>query len=166
MTNRHHLATYLNDHLAGAVAAIELLQRLEDAQIGTPTARRIADLRADIEADREVLTSLMTRVHVTESRPRKAAAWLAERLAALKLRLDDSGDGAFRLFESLEAISLGIEGKAGLWRVLTTLRAEVPELGGPDYETLIARAEEQRERAERLRIEVARIALAGTEIIE
>lgn len=159
MAENTHLATYLNDHLAGAVAAIELLQHLETAHAGTPTARRIAELRADIEADREVLTSLMSRMDVTESRPRKAAAWLAERLAALKLRLDDSGDGAFRLFESLEAISLGIEGKSGLWRTLATLTSAAPNVGGPDYEILTVRAADQRQRAEALRLEAARVAL-------
>jgi len=161
MADNNHLATYLNDHLAGAAAAIELLQHLETAHAGTPTARHIAALRVDIEADRDVLTSLTTRMDVPESRPRKAAAWLAERLVALKLRLDDSRDGAFRLFESLEAISLGIEGKSGLWRTLATLTPEVPAVGGPDYEMLIVRATDQRKRAEALRLEAARPALTG-----
>src|SRR5689334_19609237 len=101
----------------------------------------------------------MVRLHVTESRPRKAAAWLTERLGALKLRLDDSGDGAFRLFESLEAVSLGIEGKSGLWRTLTILTSEMSDLEGPDYEMLITRAAAQRQRAEALRLEAARLAL-------
>ena len=157
----HHLATYLNDHLAGAVAAIELLQHLESAHVGTPTARRIATLRTEIESDRGVLTSLMGRLQITESRPRKAAAWLTERLAALKLRLDDSGDGAFRLFESLEAVSLGIEGKSGLWRTLATLAPNVPAIGGPDYDMLILQAADQRQRAEAMRLEAARAALTN-----
>ena len=103
----------------------------------------------------------MTQLHVTESKPRKAAAWLAERVASLKLRLDDSGDGAFRLFESLEVVSLGIEGKLGLWRTLAAVAPALPDVGSLDYETLIQRAVEQRERAEGMRLRAAQAAFAG-----
>jgi hypothetical protein len=65
-----------------------------------------------------------------------------------------------RLFESLEAVSLGIDGKSGRWRVLATLTSEVPDVGGRDYDTLILRAADQRQRAEALRLEVARVALS------
>jgi hypothetical protein len=156
-----HLATYLNDHLAGAVAALELLEHLEKAHAGAPVGRALIELRADIDADRETLASLMKRLQVTESRPRKATAWLAERLAWLKLRLDDSGHGAFRLFESLEGVSLGIEGKLGLWRTLAVIAPAVPDVNGPDYETLMRRATDQRGRAEALRLEAALAALAA-----
>jgi hypothetical protein len=158
---RDHLATYLNDHLAGAVAAIELIEQLERAHAGTPVARALVALRADIEADRATLESLMSRLHVTESRPRKAAAWLAERLAWLKLRLDDAGHGGFRLFESLEAVSLGIEGKLSLWRTLAAIATDVPEVSGIDYGMLMERATNQRGRVEALRLGAAQEALAG-----
>jgi hypothetical protein len=158
-----HLAVYLNDHLAGAVAAIELLEHVEKTQAGTPVARALSELRADIEADRVTLESFMKGLHVTESAPRKATAWLAERLAWFKLRLDDSGDGVFRLFESLEAVSLGIEGKLGLWRTLAALAPSTPEANGLDYATLMLRATDQRERAEALRLGAAVPALAATQ---
>jgi hypothetical protein len=158
-----HLATYLNDHLAGAVAAVELLEHLERARAGTPIARALSELRAEIEADRETLKSLMTRLRITESRPRKATAWLAERLAWLKLQLDDSSYGAFRLFESLEAVSLGIEGKLALWRTLATIAPAMPGVSGVDYEILMLRATDQRERAETLRLGEVPAALAATQ---
>lgn len=155
------LATYLNDHLAGAVLALGLLQHLERAHAGTPVAREVAELRAEIEADRRTLESLMTQLRIAESWPRKATAWLAERLARLKLRLDDSGDGAFRLFESLEAVSLGIEGKLTLWRTLAAVAPSVPDMSRLDYETLTLRAADQRRRAEALRLGAAMAALAA-----
>ena len=156
-----HLATYLNDHLAGAVAALELLEHLEKTHAGTPVARALSELRTEVDADREVLQSLMTRLGITESKPRKAAAWLAERLASLKLRLDDSGDGALRLFESLEVLSLGIEGKLGLWRTLAAVAVAQPDVGSVDYETLMSRAADQRGRAEKMRLRAAQAAFAG-----
>ena len=156
-----YLATYLNDHLAGAVAALELLEQLEKAHAGAAVAGALSELRTEVDVDREALQSLMTQLGVTESKPRRAAAWLAERLASLKLRLDDSGDGAFRLFESLEVVSLGIEGKLALWRTLSALAPALPGVGSLDYETLMLRAVEQRERAEGLRLRAAETAFAG-----
>ena len=155
-----HLSTYLNDHLAGAVAALELLDHLEQAHAGTPVARTVAELRKDIEADRATLEALMARLQVPESAPRKATAWLAERLARLKLRFDDPADGAFRLFESLEIVSLGIEGKLGLWRALAAAAPATPAVSGINLDSLMRRATDQRERVETMRIASARVALS------
>ncbi len=158
---REHIATYLNDHLAGATGALELLEHLETAHAGTEVGRLAAELRADVEVDSQTLESLMERLEVDRSRTRKAAAWLGEKVAELKLRLDDPAGGSLRLFESLEALSLGIEGKRSLWRALATAAEEAPELRVADYEGLIRRAEEQRSRVEAARLEVAGRALAG-----
>ena len=151
-----HLATYLNDHLAGSVVAIELIESLESSHEGTPVATFVRQLRADIEADQKELQRLMTSLEVSESRTRKASAWLTEKLTSLKLRFDDSEDGNLRLFESLEALSLGIEGKQSLWRALSAAAEASPELRILDYDLLQKRAQEQRERVESRRIEVAR----------
>src|SRR5438105_546827 len=94
-----HVATYLNDHLAGSVVALELLEHLERAQAGSPVARFAAELRADIAADRGELEVLMARLQVSVSRPRKVAAWFGEKMTELKLRLDDPSAGALRRLE-------------------------------------------------------------------
>jgi hypothetical protein len=154
-----HVATYLNDHLAGAVAALELLARLEAAHSGTTSARELAELRAEIAADRQALESLMSRLNIDESRSRKAMAWLAERAAHLKLRLDDSTEGALGRLEAFEALALGIEGKRALWRALAAAANDAPGLRGADYERLTQRAEEQRGIVEEMRLAAARTAL-------
>jgi hypothetical protein len=151
-----HLATYLNDHLAGSVVAVELMQSLESSHEGTPVATFVRKLRADIEADQKELQRLMSSLEISESRTRKASAWLTEKLTALKLRFDDSDNGNLRLFESFEALSLGIEGKQSLWRALSAAAEISPELRILDYGVLQQRAQEQRDRVESKRIEVAR----------
>jgi hypothetical protein len=156
-----HLGTYLNDHLAGSVAAVELLEHLEAAHAGTEMARFFAELRTDIEADRQELKALMERLHISESRPRKATAWLAGKFTELKMRLDDGARGPLRLLESLEAISLGVAGKLALWRALRAAAEIAPQLREADYERLARRADEQRGRVEVRRIEAARAALGG-----
>src|SRR5262245_37760811 len=154
-----HLATYLNDHLACSVAALELLEYIERANPDTPEGQFAAWLRADIAADRQELEALMARLQVAVSRQRKAAAWLAEKLTELKLRLDDPSAGAMRRLEFFEAVSIGIEGKRLLWRSLAAAAAGRPELSGTDYGRLERRAEEQRRSVESVRLVAAKAAL-------
>jgi hypothetical protein len=154
-----HLATYLNDHLAGSSAALEILDHLEAVHAERDLGPFVAPLRAEVAADRQELAALMSRLDVAESRTRKASAWFAEKLAELKLRLDDPAGGALRLLEALEALSLGIEGKRGLWGALATAAEDAPALQGVDYTRLGRRAEEQRGQVEALRLKAARRAL-------
>lgn len=156
-----HLTTYLNDHLAGSVVALELLEHLEESYAETPLGRFFAELRADITADREKLEALMGQLEISQSRTRRASAWLTEKVTALKLRLDDPADGDLRLFESLEGLSLGIEGKRSLWLALSVVAERSPHLQLLDYQELISRAEAQRSRVEEKRIETAKRALVG-----
>lgn len=152
-----HVATYLNDHLAGSTAALDLLEHLEAAHPGTEVAGVLAGLRADILADRGELEALIARLGVATSGVRQAVGWVAEKVARLKLRVDDPAGGPLRLLESVEAVAVGIHGKGSLWRAL----AAVPALRGPDYDRLAARADEQRGRIEAVRLAAARDALGG-----
>ena len=154
-----YVATYLNDHLAGSVVALELLEHLEATHAENDLIAFFKQLRTDIAADRDELQGLMERLDIGESRTRKATTWLATKLTELKLRFDDPQTGPLRLFESLEALSLGIEGKRSLWMALGAAAEISPLLRVADYERLTQRAQEQRNRVERLRITTARIAL-------
>ncbi|MBY0523872.1 MAG: hypothetical protein K2R98_10770 [Gemmataceae bacterium] len=151
-----HIETYLNDHLAGSVAALEILDRLEKAHAGTELGAFFAGLNRDITADRDELLALMKRLGTGKSAPRRVVAWFAEKLTELKLRLDDPADGALRLLESLEGLSVGIEGKRLLWRSLATVSEQDRSLQGPDYPRLERCAEEQRQRIEPRRLQAAK----------
>jgi CHASE3 domain sensor protein len=164
MANKY-VASYLTDHLAGSVMAIDLLHQLEDGRRGTQMAREFYQLRADIEADRNELRTLMNDQQIGRSRVHQTAAWIAAKLAELKLRLEDSNDGPLRLLESIEVVALGIDGKSALWRALEAAAEFSPELQGIDYKRLKRRAEKQRERAEKLRVLAAKAALATIPIM-
>jgi hypothetical protein len=101
----------------------------------------------------------MDQLEIKQSAARKAAGWGAAKFAELKLRLEDSGQGALRLLESIEAVSLGIEGKLALWRALERVAQVAPDLKKLDYTRLIARAQEQRRTAEEMRLTAAQVAL-------
>ena len=136
------------------------MENLETVYAGRPIADFIAKLRADIEVDILELEDLMGQLQISESRTRKASAWLTEKFTQLKLRLDDPAHGDLRLFESLEALSLGIEGKRSLWLALSAAAELSPQLRIADYQRLQQRAEEQRARVEDQRLELARKALS------
>ena len=117
------LTTYLNDHLAGSVAALELLGLLlSTAGEPEPYSR----LRREVEEDQQVLRELLERLGGKESRLRKAAAWLTEKLGRAKFQFDDEGRGELRTLEALEALGLGIQGKLALWRALEEVAASIP----------------------------------------
>jgi hypothetical protein len=153
-----NLATYLNDHLAGSVAALELLDHLRSAYAETPIEGFIAQLYSDIDADVAELKTVMKRLDVAEHRTRKVAAWFTEKLARLKLKVDPLA-GDLQLFEGLEVLAIGIEGKRALWEALNVVAEESPALRLADYSMLSQRAAEQRARVEHERLKAAKAAL-------
>jgi hypothetical protein len=150
------LSTYLNDHLAGSVGALELLDRLIKTYEEETLGRFFEDLRNEIEADQETLKELIQKLGEAESTVRKAGAWIVEKLSRAKIQLSEEQEGEFGLFLALEGLALGITGKQSLWRALAAASETVPQLSRLDYAGLEQRAEEQRDRVEKKRLEVAR----------
>lgn len=151
MQANERLTIYLNDHLAGSVIALEMLDDLADDP-------ELADLRREIKADRKVLEQLMSRTGVEISQPRQAAAWLTEKFGDVKLYLDDPDHGALRRLEMLETIAMGIFGKESLWASLQESAPGNPLLQAEDFPALRRRAQSQRERIEPIRLAAARAA--------
>jgi hypothetical protein len=153
------MTTYLNDHLAGSVAAIELVDHMLAVLANDERRAALAGVRRDIAEDQELLQEILHEVGGSESGIRKAVAWVAEKIGRAKLRLDDTGSGELRLLEALETVALGIQGKLALWASLATQREAWPELKRLDFDRLRARAEDQHGRIESLRLRSARAAL-------
>lgn len=150
------LSNYLNDHLAGSVGALELLDRVIDVYQGKPLERFFRDLRNEIDADQETLKELIAQLGEKESTVRKAGAWIVEKLSRAKIQLGETREGEMGLFLALEGVALGISGKRSLWRALATASETAPHLRGPAYVTLEKRAVEQHDRVEAQRLEVER----------
>jgi hypothetical protein len=149
---QHELSVYLNDHLAGSTAALELLVELRKMS----RLEAWADtLHADIAEDRQTLETLMVKTGIARSTTRQAAAWISGKLAEFKVGLDGGADGDLKRLELLEALALGIEGKRALWTALRVAAADVPGLLGPDYGDLTERARRQRDDVEEQRLEAA-----------
>jgi hypothetical protein len=150
------LTTYLNDHLAGSVGALELLDRLIGTYKEKPLEQFFKDLRTDIEADQGELRDLIEKLGEKESAIRKAGLWVAEKFSRAKIRVSDSEEDRMGLLHALEGLVLGITGKRCLWTALDAAADTVPRLRELDYTRLEKRAMEQCARIEAKRLDIAR----------
>lgn len=64
------LAVYVNDHLAGSYAGVELIRRLAKAHRGSPTGDVLQRLADEIAEDRATLKKIMKALDI---RPRRRA---------------------------------------------------------------------------------------------
>jgi len=151
-----NLPTYLNDHLADSIAAIEMIEHLIKIYEGTPIEHFCKKLCADINSDQTELRGLMRSLEIKESSARKAGAWVAEKLSRPKLGRGSEGTEQVGFLQALEGLVLGIRGKEGLWRALGEVKKSWLELQQFDLDRLEKRAIEQGGRVEAKRLEVAR----------
>jgi hypothetical protein len=155
--NDDPLATYLHDHLAGASAALDLIEALRDQHAGEPLGEFAAALHSEVSADRALVESLAERVGSSSSGLKEIAAWVTEKATRLKLSRKVAGE--LGTFEALEGLALGILGKRALWRALAVISPLDPRLGDMDFDVLVERAEAQHAQVETRRLAVARAAL-------
>jgi hypothetical protein len=154
------LAIYLNDHLAGATVGVELVRRLrssnaDDRHFGPP----LAELCAEIEADRATLEATMRQLGVPRGRVKPAGAWIGEKLGRLKLNGQLTGYSPLSRLLELELLLIGITGKRRLW---LALEHSLGASGGRfDFAQLAERAADQRERVEQLHLSAAAPALSA-----
>lgn len=149
------LSAYLNDHLAGSIGAIEMMERAIKENDGNLLARRLDELLKEIRKDQTVVQDVIERIGAMENPLKKAGAWLAEKAGRVKMGGADEPGELARL-EVLEALTMGIHGKRALWRALRVVAGKHPVLGGLDLDLLERRAVEQHDRVEEWRLEAAR----------
>lgn len=156
------LDVYLNDHLAGATAGIELAEKLAAGTEGTSAAPTFASLLADIQADQVVLEELMAALGFDEHKVKQASTWMSEKLARLRFAAAARHGEELGLLMQMEALHMGVAGKLSLWQSLQSALVANPELGRVtiDVNTLMARAKDQLARLEVERRRVAELAFA------
>jgi hypothetical protein len=151
------LVTYLNDHLGGAQVAIELLEAMRERHDDEKFREFAKALLPEIQADDQTLQSIVEKVGQDSSAVKKAGGWLLEKFARLKLGHTGSTD--FELFESLELLALGIQGKLCLWKALQVASGVDSRLRQYDFAELVRRAEQQYDNVESQRLELAQTVL-------
>jgi hypothetical protein len=152
------LASYLNDHLAGSAAALDLLQRMRATNEGNEVGETVAELHEAIKQDRAALETIMQSLDVDVSSLRQAGGRAVEKVSRVKLDEWATGDRDLSLLLETEALALGIEGKVAGWCSLKQLPAS--RLNDVDLDALVDRARQQRVTVEELRLAAARAAFA------
>jgi hypothetical protein len=148
-----HLSIYLNDHLTGSTFALEVVGHAATENEGAELGDFLAELKSEIEADRSTLEQIMSSLDASVDVVKRPVAWIAEKVARMKLNGQLIGYSRLSRLEELELLSIGIEGKRLLWVALADTHAEA--VGAELLAELIARAERQRADVERHRIAAA-----------
>jgi hypothetical protein len=143
---------YLNDHLAAATLGAALAEQIRDRHEGTHLGEVLTPIAGEIEEDRQTLLDLMERMDVSTNPVKQATGWLGEKASRVKFSGAMSGEPEQSAFLALESLTLGVEGKRSLWRVLKTVASHYPALGSTDLDDLIARAGAQHDTLERERV--------------
>ena len=152
------LGIYLNDHLAGSTGGLELMRRVAGAHRGTPDGAVLAGLAAEVGEDRDALRKIMGTLGVSEQRYKLVAAWAAEKGGRLKANGYLLRRSPLSAVVELEAMMLGVRGKAALWQVLRDLAEDEPRLDAAALGELLKRADRQGAELETLRLKHAALA--------
>jgi hypothetical protein len=159
-TSADYLAVYLNDHLAGSLAGLELARRARDSNQGSELGRTLDELATEIEAERATLREVMESLGIAVSRFKPAGAWLGEKLGRLKLNGQLRGYSDLSRVVELEGLCLGVRGKRLLWQALE--QSAGPALPEFDFAALGAQAEAQAADLDTARLKAAMLAFSGS----
>jgi hypothetical protein len=162
--NEKQLRIYLQDHLAGATAGLELARRTRGANEGTEYGPPLARIADEIEADRRHLQGVLEEFGWGGDKLKNMAAWGVEKVGRLKLNGQLTGYSPLSRLVELEGLLTGITGKWGLWVALLRLAPGEPRLDVALLERLRDRAEAQRATVEELREKAASEAFAGAAV--
>lgn len=150
------LRIYMQDHLAGSTAGLELARRTRGANEGTEYGPPLAKIADEIEADRRQLQGMMEDLGFGGDTLKNAAAWGLEKVGRLKLNGQLTGYSPLSRVVELEGLVAGITAKRALWVALLQVAPSEPRLDADRLERLRDRADAQRETVEALREKAAR----------
>lgn len=155
------LDTYLNDHLAGATAGVELFRRARHNQAGTDRGPTLATLCAEVEQDLGSLERIMSNLGIRRNTSFQVVAWFGEKAGRLKpngyvLRRSPLSDVV-----ELEALRSAVAGKTAGWQVLMLQAESDPRLAVGELESLIRGAESQARLLRELHLRAAGEKIAG-----
>lgn len=157
------LTRYINDHLAGSSGALLLVDEIAKQHDDPEAADFFTSLNGKIREDRKVLEGLLEMIDAQPSAIMKAAGGIAARVGGIKLMWEKVKPGELGMFEALEMLALGIQGKRLLWIVMRELQPWFPEWKRFNFQELELEALAQRDQVEEWRIRAAKDSLISEE---
>ncbi|MBJ8337572.1 hypothetical protein JGU71_01610 [Antrihabitans sp. YC3-6] len=147
------LDIYVGTHFVGSTGGTQLIRRIAASHHGSTDV--LDRLVREIDYDRRKLSDIMKKLDITPSRTAVLGAWLGGQVAGLQLTDRVFGRTPLTALTELEAMLLGVEGKAALWRALRLLAKEDDRLDSAELDYLLSLAEGQIAALEAMRSEVA-----------
>ncbi|MER6472353.1 hypothetical protein [Streptomyces collinus] len=141
--NKRLLGIYLNDHLAGATAGVLRSAHLARTTRGSALGQAIGPIAAEIAQDRATLLGIMQDLDMPVRRYKVCAGWAGEKLARLKSNGRLIRRSPLSTLLELEALRLGVEGKAAGWQSLRRLSDLDQRLDPAQLDQLLERARRQ-----------------------
>src|SRR5947208_10249518 len=126
------LDSYLNDHLAGSISALELIAHWADVHKGEPLGSFFVETEREIKADQDTLRDVMRNLGIEESKVRQVGAWVAEKVGRARLMIAGDEQGSLGLVLTLEGLIMGVTGKKLMWRALGATKS--PRLTSYNFE--------------------------------
>lgn len=148
-------AGYLNDHLAGCKATVDLLRAMRQQYRDEPIWKFTVEMLDEIEQDRQTLERIIAKVSPSSSHDFKdAVVRFGGKLTSFILHRDTYG--GLGTLQELELLGLGILGKKALWQALKAASSQNGHLQDIDFNRLITRARQQHAKVEEWRLTCAR----------
>jgi hypothetical protein len=144
---------YLRDHMAGANAAIQVVDRMREAYRGQREGLLFASLYEQFQDDRAVVVELLAALRASRTPSVKRMAGHAT--GALLEKIAGGRRGDLSLFRTLEALAIGVQGKRCLWRAAQVVAGPLRPAGRRTFIELEADAVNQWEAIEQLRRSLA-----------
>ncbi|MDO5512123.1 NAD-dependent epimerase/dehydratase family protein [Corynebacterium sp.] len=120
------LELYLSDHLTGATAGVNRIERMAQDYVDTPMFAELSSVADEIRSDRELLRNVIEDLGLARKPYRQAVAWVGERVGRLKLNGRILERSPMTMLLEAEIMRSAINGKLGGWE---TLREHADGLG-------------------------------------
>lgn len=156
------LGVYLNDHLGGSTAGLELFRRAAGSHRGTDLGATLERLVAEVTEDRDALLEMMAALGVPVRQYKVYGAWVAEKVGRLKPNGHLLQRSPLSDLVELESMRLGVQGKEAGWRTLRQAANHDGRLDADRLDRLIARALRQGDTLEEARMQAAGAVTGGS----
>jgi hypothetical protein len=141
---RQALIAYLRDHLSGSDVAVAVVHRLVSTDHSGAERPLFQRLAKEFEEDRSVVRAVLNELGASGRSIKRAAGGASGAMLSVTA---GGAPGELSFLRTLEALSIGVQGKRCMWRALQNLNAP----GGMDFVELEAKAIRQWEAIEERR---------------
>lgn len=117
----NHLKTYLADHAALTLSALELAKRANGSNADGELGEFLTGIIPILEAERKTLKEMLRRIKGCDSPLKNLAAWGAEKAGRFKLNDSLFSYSDLSRVVELEALLAATEVKTAMWDALETL---------------------------------------------